>query len=169
MKKALSSTLIAATVLTGGVFGASVAGAVDDAPTLSDAAVETTDVQTQDQAPETESETDGEGCDRDGRRGHRRGGADLGIVAEILDVEVDELKTELRAGATVADIAGDRTDAVIDALVDAKQERLDQAVADGRLTQEEADEKLADLEDRITERVNNGRPDRGAASDTEAA
>ena len=36
----------------------------------------------------------------------------------------------------------------------AQQERIDQAVEDGDLTQEQADERLADLEERVTERVN---------------
>ena len=70
-------------------------------------------------------------------------------------------------------------DRLIDALVQAQEERIAQAVEDSRLTQEEADERLADLEERITERVDSpvgdggrghgGRGDRaGDAAETPA-
>ena len=49
---------------------------------------------------------------------------------------------------------------MIDALVDAKADRLAEKVADGSITQAEADEKLADAEDRITDRVNGVEVDR---------
>ena len=39
-------------------------------------------------------------------------------------------------------------------MVDAKAERIGEKVADGRITQEDADDKLAELEARITDRVN---------------
>ena len=45
-------------------------------------------------------------------------------------------------------------------------ERLDNAVENGRIDQAEADEKLAEAEARITDMVNNGRPERGTV-DTE--
>ena len=48
---------------------------------------------------------------------------------------------------------------VVDELVGELQERLDNAVADGRFDQAEADEKAADAEAKITDMVNNGRPD----------
>ncbi len=43
---------------------------------------------------------------------------------------------------------------VIDAMVDAKTERIAEKVESGRITQEQADEKLAELEDKISDRVN---------------
>lgn len=177
MHKSLSSTLLAAAVLTGGVVGVSaVAGAESsDTPILEDAVTDVqaedtvTDVPVQDTAPEAdeaetdegEAEVDGEreGCER-GHRGAR--GGNVGAVAEILGLEADELRSQLADGATIADIAGDQTDEVIDALVAEKQERLDAAVENGRLTQEEADERLETLTERITEKVNNGFADRGA-------
>ena len=39
------------------------------------------------------------------------------------------------------------------------QDHLAEGVAEGRLTQEEADEKLAEITERITDVVNNGRPE----------
>jgi hypothetical protein len=55
--------------------------------------------------------------------------------------------------------------------VQAEREEMAQAVTDGRITQEQADARLADLEERVTERVNathEDRPrreERGAAPD----
>ena len=85
----------------------------------------------------------------------------LSTAAEFLGVEVDELASQLREGSTLADIAGGQTDALIDAMVASVEERLAEAVADGKLTQEEADEKLADAEEKITTFVNEGPPEGG--------
>jgi hypothetical protein len=71
----------------------------------------------------------------------------------------EELRSALEVeGTTLADVAeeqGVEVGALVDALVEAHEERIAQAVEDGRLTQEEADERLADLEERVTERVEN--------------
>jgi hypothetical protein len=89
---------------------------------------------------------------------HHRRGPGLEAAATALNMTVEELREALSAeGATLASVAeaqGVDVQVVIDALVDEAEEHLAQAVEDGRLTQEEADEKLAELEARITERVN---------------
>jgi polyhydroxyalkanoate synthesis regulator phasin len=101
---------------------------------------------------------------RGGGGGHgRHGGFGDGgqVVAEALGIDVDTLRTELRSGKTIAAIAGEQgvdVQLVIDALVAEATEHIDQAVTDGRLTQEEADARLAELTERITDRVNNGGP-----------
>ncbi len=98
-----------------------------------------------------------------GRGGHHGGRLDLPSAATTLGMSEDELRTALQAeGTTLAQVAEDRgvaVDTLIEALVQAQQERIAQAVEDGRLTQEEADERLAGLEERIAERVNSA--DRG--------
>ena len=94
-------------------------------------------------------------------RRHRGGGHAVAAAAEFLGMEVDELRSQLRDGATLADIAGSQTDALIDELVSQAEERIQEAVENGRITQEQADEKLADLEQRITDRVNGEAPERG--------
>jgi polyhydroxyalkanoate synthesis regulator phasin len=102
-----------------------------------------------------------------GGRGHGHGGERLGLAtaAEALGMTEDELRTALEPeGTTLADVAEAQdvdVDTLIDALVEAQQERIAQAVEDGRLTQDEADERLADLEDRVTERVNSADLGRG--------
>jgi polyhydroxyalkanoate synthesis regulator phasin len=100
-----------------------------------------------------------------GRGGHGRGhfgvGLESGEIAELFGLERDELRDLLRDGQSVADIATDQgidVQTVIDTFVNATKEHLDEAVANGRLTQEEADAKLADLTERITEMVNTARP-----------
>ena len=94
-----------------------------------------------------------------GRGGVRLARAEL---AELFGLERDELRDRLREGQALADIAADQgvdLQTVSDTLVNAATEHLDEAVADGRLTQEEADAKLADLRERITERIESGNPD----------
>ena len=94
---------------------------------------------------------------RGGHGGPGGSGAGLSVAAETLGLSEDDLRTALEADdATLASVAADQGVAVEDltaALVQAAQERLDEAVADGRLTQEEADERAADLESRIAELV----------------
>jgi polyhydroxyalkanoate synthesis regulator phasin len=94
-----------------------------------------------------------------GRGGHHGGGR-LGLeaAATALDMTQAELRTALEPdGTTLADVAGAQgvaVDTLVEALVTAEQDRIAQAVEDGRITQDEADERLADLEARVTERVN---------------
>jgi uncharacterized protein (DUF433 family) len=75
------------------------------------------------------------------------GGGDgvLAIVAEQLGIEQAALVTELQAGKTIAELAEANsvsTDDIVAAIVATHQERLDAAVAEGRLTQEQADAHL---------------------------
>jgi lipoate-protein ligase A len=78
----------------------------------------------------------------------------------------DELRTELRSGKTIAQVASDKgvdVQDVIDALVADVKQHLDEEVASGEHTQAEADAKLAEVTARITDRVNNGKPDKASA------
>lgn len=95
-----------------------------------------------------------------GGHGHGRGGRGahlaLDVAAETLGVTEDELRTALQSGSSLADVAdaeGVELDTLVTALVDAARERLAQGVADGRLTQEQADERAADLQARVEEHV----------------
>lgn len=78
----------------------------------------------------------------------------LDTVAEVLGMEVDDLAAQLRDGATIAEIAGDKTPEVIDALVAEQDARIDDAVEDGRLSEEEAEDVRSALTERITAMVN---------------
>ncbi|NND12632.1 MAG: hypothetical protein HKO10_01595 [Acidimicrobiia bacterium] len=90
-----------------------------------------------------------------GHRGHR--GARLEVAADAIGITSEQLRDAVQAGSTIAEVAGDNgvdPQSVIDALVAEKQERLDQAVADGRLTEEEAAEKAAEIETNVNDAVN---------------
>ena len=103
--------------------------------------------------------------DRDGHRGHRgHPGTDGEVVAELLGIDVAELRSSLRDGQSIADLAeanGVDVQTVIDALVAEAESHLDLAVDNGRLTEDEAADKLVDVTERITDRVNGERPTRG--------
>ena len=109
----------------------------------------------------------------EGRHGHHGKAFGLGVASEaltdLLGIDGEELRTQLRDGATLAEIAeaqGVGADAVVDELVAELEQRVNTAVETGRIDQAEADEKLAEAEARITDMVNNGRPDRDT-TDTE--
>lgn len=102
-----------------------------------------------------------------GLRGFGREGSGpgrfLSPAAQALGMSEDELRTALRSGASLASIAKERNvavDTVVEALVKAAKERLDRAVETGRLTQAQADAMTADLEERITERIDRPWPAR---------
>jgi hypothetical protein len=79
------------------------------------------------------------------------------VAAAALGMTEAELRTELSAGKSIAQVAeakGVALQTVIDALVDAREAHIAAHVAEGKLTQAEADRILADLETRVTEMVN---------------
>ena len=119
---------------------------------------------TQEQADEVAATLAESGIGGPSGRGGHGPGRDFSVAAETLGMSEDELRAALQAdGTTLARIAEDQgveADALVDALVTAGEERIADAVADGRITQEEADERLADLEALITERVESPLPDR---------
>lgn len=78
----------------------------------------------------------------------------LDTVADVLGMDAAEIRDALTGGSTLADIAGDRTEALIDALVAEHQARLDEAVAQGRIDADEAAEKAAAIEQHVTDIVN---------------
>ncbi|NEK86743.1 hypothetical protein GCU60_13410 [Blastococcus saxobsidens] len=118
---------------------------------------------TQEQADEVATTLSEAGVGRGGH--HGGGGVALEAAATALGMTEAGLRTALEPdGATLAQVAEDQgvpVDELVAALVQAQEERIAQAVEDGRLTQEEADERLADVEERVTERVNSEAPARG--------
>ena len=88
-------------------------------------------------------------------------GEDAEALARTLNLSVDELRTQLRDGKSLAEIAeaqGVDVQKVIDELVADANTRLDEAVKNGRLSQEKADELKKNLEAMITKMVNNELP-----------
>lgn len=100
----------------------------------------------------------GKGHGRSGRAmfGHGDG---MATIASTLGITTDELHAELQAGATMEEVItghGSTVETVVDALVAEAKVDLDQAVADGKLTQAQADEMLANLPERMTHMIENG-------------
>lgn len=85
----------------------------------------------------------------------------VAAAAGAIGIEPSELLDAVRDGRTVAEVAeanGVAVDAVIGAVVASLQERLDDAVENGWLTPEEADDRAAELEEEATELVNGDLP-----------
>lgn len=82
----------------------------------------------------------------------------IAMAAEQLDMTVDELVAALQDGeTTIADLAaaqGVDPQAIVDAYIAGRQEFLAEAVADGRITQEQADLMLEHMEEMALARVN---------------
>ena len=93
-----------------------------------------------------------------GRPAARMGAAVGGQVGEFLGMDRRELGEALRGGASIADLAGDRAEELVADLVARGTERIEQAVADGRLDRERADGILSRVEERITARLEGGHP-----------
>jgi hypothetical protein len=89
----------------------------------------------------------------------------LDVAADRLGMTESELVDALREGKSLAGVAAEKgvsLDDLTAALVKAAEEHLARAVADGRLTQAEADEKKADIAERIAAGVQReGLPGRG--------
>lgn len=90
------------------------------------------------------------------------GRSNLSNVASVLGLSIDELRTQLQSGKSLADIAKAQSvdvAKVIDTIVADIKTKLSAAVASGKFTQVEADAKLAQITARVTVMVNNGRPE----------
>ncbi|MCJ7673079.1 MAG: hypothetical protein MUP67_13705 [Acidimicrobiia bacterium] len=94
-------------------------------------------------------------------RPHHRGPG-LEAAAKALNLSEDELRTKLEDGTTtiaaVAAAQGVDVQTVIDAMVADVTAKIDQKVADGDIDEAKATEIKANLTERITQRVNEGRP-----------
>jgi len=81
----------------------------------------------------------------------------LDAAAGAIGISTSELVSALRDSRTIAEVAEAHdvpVAEVVDAIVAAEQDRLDELVADGRLTQEQADALSGDLNERATDLVN---------------
>ena len=152
-KKWLAAGLAGAAFVAGGF----VAGTLGETPS---AEAVTDDLSAVSLAQEVTSDTteSGETGPAFGHRGHGdrgpRGGGLTGDVAEELGIDTEAFRESLADGATIAEALeaqGVSSDDATAAIKAEMEERLSEAVADGKLTQEEADEKLAEADERIAE------------------
>jgi len=85
----------------------------------------------------------------------------IAVAADKLSMTVDELTTQLKDGKTVADLAQEKgvdLQTMFDAFLAARQETLSQAVTDGKITQEQADQMLEHMRDMIEDHLNGEMP-----------
>jgi len=99
------------------------------------------------------------------RRGGKGGpGPAIEAVAQAIGVSAADLRTALQTGQTFAQVAesnGVDPQVVIDAVAAAMRTHIAQEVTNGELTQAEADQKLANVDQRAADIVNNPRPTGG--------
>jgi uncharacterized protein (DUF433 family) len=91
------------------------------------------------------------------RRGGGLAAALIRSTSDLTGLTGEQVLNELRAGKSLAQIAaanGSSGDAVVQAVVAKVKERLDRQVAAGRLTQAQADQRLATVTTQATEIVN---------------
>ncbi|MEM9515575.1 MAG: hypothetical protein AAGA42_12030 [Actinomycetota bacterium] len=180
MKSKMTTALLAATLVGGGIVGAGTLaraqydGGGSDEPSEQPApaeqpAEETNEPVDQPATPNPNALRQVPGDDPAPNDGDGRRGGCNDEVATILGLTNAELRAERQEGASLAAIAADQgveVQALVDAMVEDKAERLAEKVAAGELTQEEADEKLARAEARAEERVNGTPGDDNANDDT---
>lgn len=171
MKKTAAAVAIAASMTVGGLAGATlgvpgVAGAAEAAAGWVDEALgglvdDGTITRSQADAVETALE---EARPAGRHRGIRHQA--LAAAADALAMTEDDVRDALADGKTLVDLAGEQgisVDALVDALLADHRARLDEAVAEGDLTREEADRRLARAEARVTALANGERPERPEA------
>lgn len=86
----------------------------------------------------------------------------LSVAADKLGMKLTELLTELQNGKSIADVAEEKgvdTQTIVDAYMAKVKEKLDEAVADGRITQKQADYQLQQIQQRVTDQLDNTWPD----------
>ncbi len=90
-------------------------------------------------------------------------------IASILNLTKEELRTQVRSGKTLAQIATTQKvdiNLVINAIVASIKTHIAEEVSSGEITQAIADKKLANVTTKVTEMVNNLPPARGERGST---
>lgn len=85
----------------------------------------------------------------------------VAVAADKLGMTVDELVAQLQDGKTVAELAKEKSvdlQTIVDAVMTVRQEKLSQAVADGKITQKQADLMLEKMRDMIEDCLNGDMP-----------
>lgn len=82
----------------------------------------------------------------------------VSIAADKLDMSLTDLLTELKDGKSISDVANDKgvdPQTIVDAYLAQIKEDLDEAVAEGRITQKQADYHLQQMEQKVTDQLDN--------------
>jgi len=84
--------------------------------------------------------------------------AEVAVITSTLGITEATLKSRVKAGESLATIAGTKKDALIAALVAFETKEIDARVTAGKLTAAQATAAKANLSAMVTEKVNNARP-----------
>ena len=77
------------------------------------------------------------------------------VVTSTLGISLDTVKSRMKAGESLAQIAGDKKDALIAALSAEVNKQIDAAVAAGKVSAAQATAQKAKTTERVTKMVNN--------------
>ncbi len=127
-------------------------GLIDDG-TLTEAQVDAVAEALQEARPERGEGHEGRNRGSRGR-GFGEGGAD---IADILGLDSSAVREAIAGGQTIADLAAEQgvdVQVIVDAIVDAAEERINGAVESGRIDQDKADEILTNAEQHAEDLVN---------------
>ena len=83
------------------------------------------------------------------------------VVTATLGITTDAIKARLKAGESLATIAGAKKDTLIAAITAEINRQIDAAVVAGKLTAAQGAERKAKTAENVTKRVNNLRPPHG--------
>jgi 3-hydroxyacyl-CoA dehydrogenase len=76
------------------------------------------------------------------------------VITSTLGISLDTLTSRLKAGESLATIAGDKKDALISAMIAEINKQIDAALAAGKITTTEASAQKAKTTERVTNMVN---------------
>lgn len=156
-----------AALVIGGVTAGSFFAPVGLASAQEDTDDQSDDTSESDNDSESETDDDADADVEDGNRrghgprgghGHRGWHVQVDVLTDILGLDAEELRAAFADGKSLADIAAEQgvdVEELSAALVSAAEERIDEAVADGALDAERAEEMKAGLSERIDEHINN--------------
>lgn len=80
-------------------------------------------------------------------------------VADLLGMSQEEVQAEKENGKSIAEIAQEKDvdeQALTDSMIEAKNQRLQESVENGYLTQEQADEKMEWMKEEMKRKIENG-------------
>ena len=80
------------------------------------------------------------------------------VITSSLGISLNTLKTRMKAGETLSAIAGDKKDALINALIAEINKQIDAAVSAGKLTAAQATAQKAKTTERVNDMVNKLKP-----------
>jgi hypothetical protein len=90
------------------------------------------------------------------------------IIADILGISVDDFTAKLNAGKNIAEVAnevGIEAQKLIDSYLEEFANKLDEAVKNSKITQEEAERMLENEKNTIKDRINNTMPNQEGKPD----